>query len=132
MKKQILKAILSISFMLIILPQAQGKEDGMLINALQDAMVRSSDDQMNIRQRVLDERDSRMQDWSERQVDAIEIKSTASYSQPYNIGIKADVEMEESGEDTSGLNGLRSQIEEESTDINFDEELREVSLLEET
>ena len=39
----------------------------------------------------------------------------------------ADLEIQESGEDSSGLNQLRSNVDEESTDINFDDELREVS-----
>ena len=132
MKIQIIKSFLSLALMLIVLPEAHGKS-GMLMNSLEDAMSRSSADQNNIKRKALQERSSRMDVWAERTAETIEINNANAFSGApgLDIGIKADLGTDEGGLDTSGLNGLRSDVEEESTDINFDDELREVSLVDE-
>ena len=101
---------------------------GTLEDAISSAQIRSQDDQMALKQRVESEKEQRLEQWSQRNLGAIEIKNSAPIPSNFDIGIEADLDEEESGEDNSGLNHLRSNVEQESTDINFDDELREVSL----
>lgn len=103
------------------------KKNGQLMKSINDAMDRSNEDQQKMKIIVDFEADERMDSWSERDNHVIEIKHTgASSIGSVDLG-EADFSYEESGEDQSGLNGLTSPVEDESVDINFDEELREVS-----
>ena len=130
MQINLIKTLLILTFPLMALPMANAK-DGMLENALGDAMNRSSDEQRDLRKKVQKEKSQRMDQWAERREAAIEINnSIISVPSNFDVGIEADLDIEEGEEDNSGLNKLRSDVEEESTDINFDEELREVSLAE--
>ncbi|MCJ8275487.1 MAG: hypothetical protein MJK18_01495, partial [Bdellovibrionales bacterium] len=93
-----------------------------------EAKYRSDDDQRELKNKAIREQERRQDSWAERDIEAIEIKGTSSYTtSSYDIGVEADLEIDDSGEDNSGLNKLRSKVEEESTDIDFDAELREVS-----
>ena len=94
--------------------------------SINEAMKRSDKDQDKIRDRMNDEADKRIDSWSHRGDNTIEIKYTGTTSiEPVGMG-GADL-MPDSGEDHSGLNELHSPVEDEPTDINFDEELRDVS-----
>ena len=127
MKKTIFKTLLTTTIHFFALSSAHGKS-GVLAHALEDAMVRSSEEHNGLKQKLEQEKNQRLESWSEREDLAIEIKgSGVADSAHYGLGIKADLEEKESGQDSSGLNKLRSQVEEESTDIDFDQELREVS-----
>lgn len=100
-----------------------------LQEALSAAQERSAHDQRSLKKQAESERDRRMQNWSHRQIGTIEIKHSTPVPSNFDLGIDADLDEEESGEDNSGLNKLRGTVEEESTDINFDDELREVSMV---
>lgn len=125
MKKRLKMITLSL---LIMSPSSFAFASGALEDAISSAQIRSEDDQMALRQRVETEKEQRLERWSQRNLGAIEIKNAAPIPSNFDIGIEADLEEEESGEDNSGLNSLHSTVEQESTDINFDDELREVSL----
>ena len=98
-----------------------------LMVSIKAAVQRSDKDQDRIKDQMNSEADQRIESWQAREMEAIQIKHSGTSSlEPVDLG-DPDFSMEDLGEDTSGLNRLRTDIEEEPTDINFDEELREVS-----
>ncbi len=100
-----------------------------LKKSINDAVDRSDKEQKRIKVRFDDEADERVESWTIRQKDVIEIKHTGTSSiEPVNLG-EANLTEEEVGEDQSGLDSLRQEVNDEPTDIDFDKELREVSSL---
>ena len=97
--------------------------------SIKAAVKKSDSDQNRIKDKMNSEANQRIESWQAREMEAIQIKHSGTSSlEPVDLG-DPDFSMEDLGEDNSGLIRLRTDtdIEEESTDINFDEELREVS-----
>ena len=63
---------------------------------------------------------------TDKDIEAIEIKHGASTLAPAKL-VKPDFTLDQGGEDQSGLDKLRSDVNEDPIHIDFDEELREVS-----
>jgi len=123
--------ILIVLFMMFGVSQTaygkRAKRKGQLLDSIRDAMDRSDSEQNRIRNRQDDEANQRVKSWKVRKLDSIEIKHTgASSAEPVDLG-DTDFSYDEVGVDQSGLDSLHSDVVEESVDINFDEELREVS-----
>ncbi len=102
------------------------KKKNFLASKINDAVERSNQEQKRIKVRFDEEADQRISSWTEEDIEAIEIKHGASTLRGANLG-KPDFTLDQGGEDQSGLNQLRSDVEEEPIHIDFDEELREVS-----
>lgn len=94
------------------------------VTNIQDAMDQSEADHRRLKKKVSLKTDKRMQALDTRSTETIEIKNNSA--PVLDMGSDAALDNHQ-GEDTSGLNNLRSHIEEESTDIDFESELREVS-----
>lgn len=92
---------------------------------IQDAMDKSHADHRRLKKKVSLKTDKRMQALDTRSTETIEIKNTGG--SVLDMGGADSAIDNHQGEDNSGLNHLRSHVEEESTDIDFDSELREVS-----
>ncbi|MCB0379542.1 MAG: hypothetical protein KDD33_13705 [Bdellovibrionales bacterium] len=99
---------------------------GDLESALEAASQRSKKEQKAYKVRAYSEKQNRMDSWSERSTGVIAVP-TANAS----LGSDEYALDDEIGEDVSGLTRLKSKVKLESTDIDFDEELREVSLIDE-
>ena len=96
--------------------------------SIKEAMQRSQMDQERLRERVENSTEERMESFRGRETSAIEIDM--SESQWKGGGRSAEpVSFRDEGEDYSGLQDLKSPVQEESVDINFDEELRDVNSL---
>ena len=95
--------------------------------SIAEAMEKSNQEQRMIKQDMYDRANQRFDKWSERGDAAIQIQHGGSSSLPsLDLG-DPSFSLDESGEDHSGLDSLRGEFEQESTDIDFDAELREVS-----
>ena len=105
------------------------KKKGQLMISIKKAVEKSDSDQEKHKDRMAEEADARFDSWAARQDEIIEIKHSGTSSlEPAKLGSPDMYYDEEVGIDQSGLDSLHSgDIEEESTDINFDEELRDVS-----
>lgn len=102
---------------------AQKKKKEKQATNIQEAMDKSRADQSRLRKQEHERTDKRIQSWDTRSSETIEIKQTGN---PVIDMGHTDPSMD-MGEDESGLVGLHSHVEEDATDIDFDEELREVS-----
>lgn len=92
------------------------------------AKSRASQD---VRKQQNRDRLDRQDQWSERDDGVIQISNTGYQPTTYSE-IDFESDDESSGEDQSGLNRLRGTVEEESTDIDFDQELQEVGAFTDT
>jgi hypothetical protein len=103
----------------------KAKQKAKLSRSIQAAVQRSNKDQDKIRDRNLQEADRLIQTWNTQDPDTIHIKNTGrSTFEPIMGGGGSFMD---EGDDHSGLDRLHSDFGEESIDIDFDKELREVS-----
>ncbi len=102
-------------------------KNGQLVRSINEAVNRSDSEQDQIKTKIEKEADRRVETWADRDRDLIVIQhSGMSSMDPANLG-EADLDYEEVGIDQSGLDRLRTDVEDEPIDIDFDKELREVS-----
>ena len=103
------------------------KQDGQLVIAIKKAKARAMTDQERQRQRAEREAAEKREEWTHREFNAIEIRTTGSSSlEAVDLG-DADFSIEELGEDHSGLDTFKREIVDEPIPIDFDQELRDVS-----
>ncbi len=103
------------------------RKGGQLVQSINEAVERSDTDQERIKDQIDREADHRVQTWADRDRELIEIKHTGvAPTDTANLG-EADLTYEEVGIDQSGLDSLRTDVEEEPIHIDFDKELRDVS-----
>jgi hypothetical protein len=110
-----------------ILPKKQ------IVRSVNDAVNRSDSEQKKIRVKLDFEEDARFQAWQERKqdfelgkVDTKKIKGKKSSIKAFKLK-KPDYDVDDSGEDYSGLNSWKGSVDEEPIEIDFESELREVS-----
>ncbi len=102
-------------------------KNGQLVQSINEAVNRSDNEQDQIKTKIEKEADRRVETWADRDRDLIVIQhSGMSSTDPANLG-EADFDYEDVGIDQSGLDRLRTDVEDEPIDIDFDKELREVS-----
>ena len=106
---------------------AEARETASMSANLAEAMDRSNNEQRDIRNAMVKQHNERIDSWAERGQETIQIRHTGGGTLPMMDLGDPDFDIDDSGEDQSGLDGLRSTIEEEPTDIDFGDELREVS-----
>ena len=110
--------------------RAKRKRKGQLMKSINEAVERSNSDQERIQIRFDVEADERKENWDTRKLESIEIKHTGTSTlKAADLGEADYFYDEEIGRDQSGLDSLHSDVIDEPTDINFDEELRDVSSL---
>ena len=141
--RKYLKIFLALSLVIGFSSSAFGKSSkrrrGRVKASLNDAVKRSESQQERIKVRFDDEIADQIDGWKDTNRNMVDLDNNKknrrkrkrrrrSTLKAVDIG-KPDYSYEESGEDQSGLNDIRSEIVEEPTDIDFDEELREVSSL---
>jgi len=113
-----------------------------LSNSVKDAKDRAEKEQKMIRVKLDFEADERNRQWlkaqedddvaktSSTQIAATQTKRPLKKSSIERLRFeKADFALEDSGEDSSGLDDIRSSADDEDIKIDFDSELREVSSL---
>lgn len=125
MKQVLLPKIILLGFILSL--SSPGLAGGQLATSIKEARHRADNERQKLSNKAINETNQQMDSWTERTQETIEIQHTGmSGHGGVDLG-DPDFSMEDLGEDHSGLDSLRSRVEEESTDIDFDEELREVS-----
>ncbi len=107
------------------------KAKAQLEHSINEAMGRSEAEQERIRDHMNSKTDQMLEAWDEPSKTTLEIKHTGTVPVGASTFGSSDFSIDNGGEDQSGLDSLRGTIEEESTDIDFDEELREVSSMKE-
>ena len=106
--------------LLLALPVQSGQKFlGAKKNLVKEAVIRSNQEQSEIKKKMIQEIDKRIESWEQRSPSSIKLKVDGSYSFVTEVG-----------SDHSGLNTLRSHVELEPTDIDFEDEFREVNSVE--
>jgi hypothetical protein len=118
---------LSLIFGSIPITYAESRVNGTLARSIDEAKIRSDKEQEKIRVTVSFEADERLDSWNQRDRDPIKIRPNGTRPIEALKLDEADLSYEESGIDQSGLNRWHSDYEKETIEINFDEELRDVS-----
>lgn len=105
----------------------RNKRRGQLVHSIREAMDRSNKDHKKMKVKIDFSNEQLMESWDERDTASITIdNSKVNLVDRVNLG-RPDFSLEEPGEDHSGLDSLKNNIDIEEEFIDFDKELREVS-----
>ena len=93
---------------------------GIKENLVEEAVIRSNQEHSEIKKKMIREIDQRIRSWEQRDPSSIKLTVDGSYS----------FAAFEAGIDDSGLDTLKSHVELESADIDFENEFKEVNSVE--
>ena len=136
--KIIMKAIILIAIYSMLAPYAVAAEGRLIAkkesswDSLYEAASRSREDHGKMKEKVQEEKMNRQAAWAERGTGAIEIQGSGAFTGTEYLSSNegtpgaGEVDIYDKGDDHSGLESLKSQVKLESTDTDFDAELKDI------